>query len=390
MSDLLPLVRAQGVLQRLVVVKATAAEKKKFKADFGVVAGGRRLACLKALAREKAIKPNEKIDCLLIPASASIAENAARKNLHPVDELHAFAALVASGTTIEEVAATFGVMPKVVERRLRLTTVSPKLLDEYRADNIKLEQLMALALSDDHAAQEAVWFDGPEWDKSPNALRRALVQDEPNADTDRRVRFVGLDAYKATGGRLRTDLFSEGAGYVLDVSLLDQLARDRLHERAQGVQAGGWQTVHVSAAAQGVNVNLECNRIQPNHREPTKKEAKAQAKLEAALQKSMSNCRPRRTMGRRSTTRRWKRNARPSTRRSSSWKPSARCTPMSRRRRQAWCCRWIRRATCGRTTAWCHAPAAPASTAAVMESTSTGRARARANVRPTPNGSCRS
>lgn len=288
-SDLLPLVRAQGVLQRLVVVKATAQEKKKYKADFGVVAGGRRLVCLKTLAREKAIKPTEKIDCLLIPASAgiaaSIAENSARKNLHPVDELRAFKALVESGTTIEEVAATFGVTPKVVERRLRLTTVSPKLLDEYRADHIQLDQLMALALSDDHAAQEAAWFDGPSWDRTPSALRRALIQDEPNADTDRRVRFVGLDAYKAAGGRLRTDLFSDGAGYILDVTLLDQLARDKLHERAQGVQADGWQTVHVSAAAQGVNVNLECSRIQPSHREPTKKEAKAQAKLEAALQK---------------------------------------------------------------------------------------------------------
>jgi ParB family chromosome partitioning protein len=38
---------------------------------------------------------------------------------------------------------------------MRLGNVSPRLLADYRADTVTLDQLMALALTDDHEAQEA-------------------------------------------------------------------------------------------------------------------------------------------------------------------------------------------------------------------------------------------
>lgn len=287
LSNLLPLVRTQGLLQRLVVVPATPEEKKQKKGDFGVVAGGRRLFSLKKLASDKEIKPNMPIDCLVVPITAgiaaSIAENSARTNLHPADELIAFRTLVESGTSIEDVAATFGVTPLVVERRLRLTTLSPRLIDEYRKDAIRLDQLQALALTDDHTAQETAWFETPEWEHDPQRLRRMLVQEEPKADSDRRMRFVGLDTYLAAGGRLRRDLFEEHSGYVLDVGLLDHLARDAMVNTQQKLESQGWNAVHLMPAAHGYNAHTTCTRLRPSLREPTKKEAKELAKVEKRI-----------------------------------------------------------------------------------------------------------
>lgn len=277
-SDLLPLIRSQGLLQRLVVVPPQGREKR-----FGVVAGGRRLLCLNALASAGEIGKKAEIDCLVIPPetgiAASIAENTARKDLHPADEFLAFRALVASGTCVEDVAASFGVTPLVVQRRLKLCTVSPKLIDAWRADEVALDQLMALAISDDHAAQEAAWFEAPEWDRQPHAIRRKLTQGEPDARHDRRVAFVGLDAYVAAGGTLRTDLFADEGGHILDVPLLDRLVREKMQAQADALRAEGWGTVHRVSSATGVHLDFECVRLRPAKREATHEEIAETARL---------------------------------------------------------------------------------------------------------------
>ncbi|MEN1565113.1 chromosome partitioning protein ParB, partial [Pseudomonas aeruginosa] len=109
----------------------------------------------------------------------------------------------------EDIAADFGVSPLVVQRRLKLANVSPRLLTDYRAGAATLEQLMALTITDDHVAQEAAFYDAPQWQRSPSALRERLTERETTA-THPLVRFVGLDAYTAAGGGIRRDLFAEG------------------------------------------------------------------------------------------------------------------------------------------------------------------------------------
>ena len=59
--------------------------------------------------------------------------------------------------TEEEIAAAFFVGVNVVKQRLRLASVSPKLLDVYAEDGMTLDQLMAFTVSPDHARQEQVW-----------------------------------------------------------------------------------------------------------------------------------------------------------------------------------------------------------------------------------------
>ena len=94
-----------------------------------------------------------------------LTENVQREAMHPGEQFDAFAALVAEGRPVEDIAADFGVTPLVVRRRLKLANVSPRLLADYRADAITLDQLMALAITDDHTAQEAAFDDAPQWQR---------------------------------------------------------------------------------------------------------------------------------------------------------------------------------------------------------------------------------
>ena len=43
------------------------------------------------------------------------------------------------------------------------------------------DQLMALAITDDHGAQEAAFYDSPQWQRSPQALREHLTAREIDA-----------------------------------------------------------------------------------------------------------------------------------------------------------------------------------------------------------------
>ncbi|HBO4369055.1 ParB/RepB/Spo0J family partition protein [Pseudomonas aeruginosa] len=271
-----------GLLQNLIVIAAADGEQ------YEVVAGDRRLTALKLLAKKKRLLADVEVPCLLVAdASArtvSLAENVQRENMHPADQFVAFAALVKDGRPVEDIAADFGVSPLVVQRRLKLANVSPRLLVDYRAEAVTLEQLMALAVTDDHAAQEAAFFGAPTWQRSPSALRERLTEREINA-THPLVHFAGLDAYTAAGGGIRRDLFAEGdAGtYLTDAALLETLVRDKLDALAESVRTEGWAwvdaTPHISYADRQAFQNAPRQRREPNARE-ARRIASLQTRLE--------------------------------------------------------------------------------------------------------------
>ncbi|PJM69291.1 ParB/RepB/Spo0J family partition protein [Achromobacter ruhlandii] len=272
-----------GLLQNLIVILAADGEQ------YEVVAGDRRLTALKLLARKKRIAADYEVPCLLVAdASArtvSLAENVQRENMHPADQFAAFAALVKEGRPIEDIAADFGVSPLVVQRRLKLANVSPRLMADYRAGGVTLEQLMALTITDDHAAQEAAFYGAPEWQRSPSKLRERLTEREIDA-AHALVRFVGLDAYRQAGGGIRRDLFAEGdAGtYLTDTAVLETLVRDKLATLAEDVRAEGWAWVeavpHLAYEERQAFQNAPRQR-----REPTTREARRIASLQTRLDK---------------------------------------------------------------------------------------------------------
>ena len=234
-------ITAHGLLHNLVVEEVG-------KNRYEVIAGGRRLAALKKLAERKEIKASHPVPCAIIPAEAnvseiSLAENVSREPMHPADELEAWRALVDGGSSIEDIAARFGVTPGVVTRRLKLARVSPVLLDLFRKDEIDLEQLRALAISDDHATQERIWNATPPHMRHAGYLKNALTASHVAA-SDRRAVFVGIDAYIEAGGEILNDLFSTRDGrYLKDSALLDRLALEKLEGFAEPLRADGWKWV---------------------------------------------------------------------------------------------------------------------------------------------------
>ncbi|AYW40801.1 ParB/RepB/Spo0J family partition protein [Pseudomonas aeruginosa] len=272
-----------GLLQNLTVILAHDGE------HYEVVAGGRRLAALKLLAKKRRIPKEWEVPCLLVAdgsaRTVSLTENVQREAMHPADQFEAFAALVAEGRPIEDIAADFSVTPLVVQRRLKLANVSPRLMADYRADAVTLDQLMALAITDDHTAQEAAFYDAPEWQRSPHNLRERLTEREIDAYRHPLVRFVGLDTYEAAGGGVRRDLFAEGdAGvYLTDAALLERLAQDRLAGIAAEVKAEGWAWVDATPGVTHADLHA-FQRAPRERREPTKREAQRIEKLQAKMQ----------------------------------------------------------------------------------------------------------
>ena len=272
-----------GLLQNLIVIPAADGE------HYEVVAGGRRLAALKLLAKKHRISKEWEVPCLLVAdgtaRTASLTENVQREAMHPADQFEAFAALVAEGRPIEDIAADFSVTPLVVQRRLKLANVSPRLMADYRADAVSLDQLMALAITDDHAAQESAFYDAPQWQRHPSHLRERLTEREIDAYRHPLVRFVGLDTYEAAGGSIRRDLFAEDdAGvYLTDAALLERLAQDKLAGIAATVRAEGWAWVDATPGVTHADLHA-FQRAPKERREPNKREAARIEKLQTKMQ----------------------------------------------------------------------------------------------------------
>ncbi len=243
-------IKAHGLLQNLTVRSSGSGENDSYE----VIAGGRRFAALKKLSKRKAIPSDFLVPCRVLAENdasdteLSLAENELRVPIHPADQFEAFLKLQADGLGAEEIAARFGITPAVVARRLKLAAVSPKLMQAYRDEELSLDVLMAFAITDDHEAQERIWFEEPDRHPSPYVIRQALTATHVRAG-DRRARFVGADTYEAAGGEVIRDLFQpDDEGYFTDAVLLDRLASEKLAEAAKGVAAEGWKWIETMLA----------------------------------------------------------------------------------------------------------------------------------------------
>jgi ParB family transcriptional regulator, chromosome partitioning protein len=220
---------------------------------FEVPAGGRRYLALGILIKQKRLAKNEPIPCIVNRSAAtsaeedSLAENLRRVDLHPLDQFRAFKTLSDQGLDPEEIAARFFVSPATVKQRLKLASVSPQLLDLYEKDEIRLEQVMAFSISNDHARQEQVWERvASSHVQEPYYIKRLLTETTVRAD-DRRAVYVGVEAYEAAGGIILRDLFEQDSGgWFQDPALLEQLVFDKLKVDADAIRAEGWKWVEAA------------------------------------------------------------------------------------------------------------------------------------------------
>lgn len=240
-------IAAAGLNQNLVVHEI----KGKRKADlrYGVAAGGRRTAALDLLFSRGLIDENYPVPVkVVLDADArliSLTENLEREPMGPYQEIMAFAALIEDGRSVDFIAAAFHVPAMTVYRRLRLAGVAPELLSLLLTDEITLEQLHSLALTEDQDMQRRVWAaaEGQSYLRNPHNLRKAITASEEQISECRLAKMPGmLDEYAAAGGEIRIDLFNErdDAGYIANMPLLTTLVQTRLQAVVDEYKAAGW------------------------------------------------------------------------------------------------------------------------------------------------------
>ncbi|MEM6583783.1 MAG: ParB/RepB/Spo0J family partition protein [Pseudomonadota bacterium] len=236
-------IASQGVLQNLVV----APEGKN---KFGVIAGGRRLKALHALLAQKAVDKRYLVPCVIVEdeseiTAVSLAENITQLPMHPADQYEAFHQLAEQGKAVGDIAALYGVGKQTVAKRLKLGQLAPAILDAYRADKIRHDEVIAYTVCEDHEKQLACFKHCGQraW---AGEIRRWLLGEAVSTDTGI-GRFVGAAAYKKAGGAVSQDLF-DSKTYLTDTALVRQLAEDKLTKEAAELQADepGWLWVKSS------------------------------------------------------------------------------------------------------------------------------------------------
>ncbi len=276
-----------GVHQNLVVHLIKG--KTKAEDRYGVAAGRRRQAALAWLVARGEITADYPVAVKLVSRQAalliSLSENNQREPMHPFREIKAFADLVQEGRSIAFIASVFGVSELTVRRRLKLASLSPKVLALLETDDITLEQLHALALTEDHDLQERLWFDAQQaWLREPSRLREAITQSETEVSRCALARFVGVEAYEAAGGTVRRDLFADAhEGYIANIELLQKLAADKLQQQADALQAEGWKWVEVMPSGLDYKQRQRYGQLPSALRELTSEEVAQKAAWQAQL-----------------------------------------------------------------------------------------------------------
>ena len=240
----------RGLLMGLSV-RAVIDEAGAETGMYEIPAGGRRFRALALLVKQRRLAKNAPVPCVVrtdgLAEEDSLAENIQRAPLHPLDQFRAFLALREKGQSEEEIAANQFVSVAVVKQRLRLASISPKLLDVYGDDGMTLDQLMAFTVSGDHERQEQV-FERlcASYDKQPYVIRRMLTEGAVRA-SDKRAQFIGVAAYEEAGGTVLNDLFQgDDGGWLHDVGLVDMMVAEKLNEAAVTIGAEGWKWVETA------------------------------------------------------------------------------------------------------------------------------------------------
>ncbi|WP_395398692.1 ParB N-terminal domain-containing protein (plasmid) [Pseudoduganella sp. UC29_106] len=240
--SLAPLIKAEGLMQNLVGFQQK--KNKKFIDKVEICAGGRRTDAIEWLIATGQIDP-ETFEIRVLICSVeeaiqkSLVENSEREPLPPADQYRAFQAMKDAGRSVEEIATAWGVDDITINRRLKLANVAPRLFALYEDDKATLDQLMALALTDDHATQEQVWDSLSGWNQRTHAnIRRLITTQAIDTKNSPIARFVGVADYEAAGGAVTRDLFSDNDdGFMNDAALLESLAVKKLEKQTPDLKA---------------------------------------------------------------------------------------------------------------------------------------------------------
>ncbi|MDF1729354.1 MAG: ParB/RepB/Spo0J family partition protein [Sulfitobacter sp.] len=213
-----------------------------------IVAGGKRLRALRMISENPATFPTDHtLDPVPVrvttdpdtAAQWAVAENEARSDPHPADQIRAYRDMALAGADPGTIARAFAKTEAHVRGRLKLSELPETALVALERGQISLDNAKTLTLARSKAQLDDVLDQLARGRLHPNALRRVLIEDRIPA-SDRRAVFVGIETYKAEGGALTEDLF-EGETLLHDEVLLQRLFMTKLTLKSEEVkEAEGW------------------------------------------------------------------------------------------------------------------------------------------------------
>lgn len=239
-SDILPSVRARGVLVPLLV-RANGSPD-----TYEIVAGRRRFFAAKAVADEGGTA--EPLPCAVMEPGddaaaleASLIENIARLDAHEVEQWATFTRLVTKeGRRPEEIAATFGMEEVQVRRALALGNLLPKIREAYARDEIDPASVRHLTMAS--KAQQKDWLallaDKDAYAPTGHNLKQWLFGGQPIATG---VALFDLASYS---GQIVADLFGD-EGYFADANAFWEAQRAAVEARRLAYLEAGWSEVVV-------------------------------------------------------------------------------------------------------------------------------------------------
>ncbi|WP_321164063.1 ParB/RepB/Spo0J family partition protein [Sphingopyxis fribergensis] len=161
-SDILPTVRARGVLVPLIV-RPNCAE-----GAYEIVAGARRFTAACVVAGEKG--EAEPLPCAILEEGddaaaleASLIENVARRDADEVTQWETYTRLVKEGRSVADLADTFGMPEPMVKRILALGNLLPRIRSLYAKEKISSGTVRHLTMAS--KGQQRAWlalFDDPQ------------------------------------------------------------------------------------------------------------------------------------------------------------------------------------------------------------------------------------
>ena len=256
-SDILPSVRARGVLVPLLVRPNGADD------HFEIVAGRRRYFAARAVIEEGG--DIDSLPCAVMAPGddaaaleASLIENLARLDPDPMTQFETFARLTKEGRSVTEIGTTFGVTEIMVKRSLALGNLLPKIREAYRNDEIDDESIRQLTLAS--KAQQRAWlklFEEPGHYVPLGHDLKAWLFGGHEIPTE--VALFPLDTYS---GQIVADLFGEQS-YFANTDQFWRLQNEAIAAKRDALMEAGWPEVIILEPGQ---------RFQGWEYEPTAKE----------------------------------------------------------------------------------------------------------------------
>ncbi len=245
-SDILPTVKAKGILQPLLVRPYANGGDEAVE----IVAGRRRYWCGRAIVDEQgSFAP---LPCAVMESGddasaieASLIENAARRDADPMTEHVTFVRLIKEGRKVPEIAATFGMTEVMVEQRLALGNLLPKIQDAFTSEEIDDQTVQYLTMASKQQQKDWLRLFENEDGNAPigHQVKQWLFGGQSIATT---VALFALDAYT---GHIVADLFGEES-YFADADMFWELQNAAIAAKREALLAAKWPEVIVLEAGE--------------------------------------------------------------------------------------------------------------------------------------------